>query len=152
MHRRGIPAERRLQRARVFTCSCCPPNIARTLASVEKYMYRLDGDTVYVRQFADSEAHFEIGGKPACIKQETGYPSGGTVKLSYSGEPAIIKVRIPGNGWVTVNAGNGDTFTVKLPMNVRLIEARPEVGDDCGRIAVMRGPFVYCMEAADICT
>lgn len=54
VHRRGIPAERRLQRARVFTCSCCPPNIARALASVEKYTYRLDGDTVYVRQFADS--------------------------------------------------------------------------------------------------
>ena len=172
VHKRGILAERRLQRAKVFTCSCCPPNIARTIASVEKYMYRLDGDTVYVRQFTDSEAHFEIGGKPACIKQETGYPPEGTVNFSYSGEPATIKVRIPawcGNqfsskakglcretdvkdGWFTVEVKDGDTFTIDFPMKIRLMEARPEVGDDCGRIAVMRGPFVYCMEAADICT
>ena len=162
VHRRGILAERRLQRAKVFTCSCCPPNIARTIASVEKYFYRTDGNTVFVRQFADSEAHFEIGGKPAILRQETGYPSEGTVKFFYSGEPAVIKIRIPGwcsgafstntevkNGWLTVSVRNGDTFTIDFPMKIRLIEARPEVGDDCGRIAVMRGPFVYCMESVD---
>ena len=43
----------------------------------------------------------------------------------------------------------GDTVALDLPMDVQRIEAHPEVKDDAGRVAVQRGPIVYCFEAVD---
>lgn len=44
---------------------------------------------------------------------------------------------------------NGDEIEVKLPMEVRQIKARQEVKADADRIALQRGPIVYCVEGAD---
>lgn len=44
---------------------------------------------------------------------------------------------------------NGDEIEVKLPMEVRQIKARKEVKADADRIALQRGPIVYCVEGAD---
>lgn len=43
----------------------------------------------------------------------------------------------------------GDTVTVRLPMDVRRIAADPRVASAGGRLALQRGPLVYCFEAAD---
>jgi DUF1680 family protein len=43
----------------------------------------------------------------------------------------------------------GDTVTLRLPMPVERIEAHPEVRDNCGRIALQRGPLVFCLEEVD---
>jgi hypothetical protein len=43
----------------------------------------------------------------------------------------------------------GDTVELDLPMPVRRVTARPEVAADRGRVALTRGPLVYCFEAAD---
>ncbi len=44
---------------------------------------------------------------------------------------------------------DGDQLELRLPMNVRKITARKEVSADDGRIAIQRGPLVYCVEGAD---
>ena len=36
-----------------------------------------------------------------------------------------------------------------MEMPVRFVEAHPLVWDDAGRVAVTRGPLVYCMEGVD---
>jgi hypothetical protein len=36
-----------------------------------------------------------------------------------------------------------------LPMPVERVEAHPAVRADCGRVALQRGPLVYCLEEAD---
>jgi DUF1680 family protein len=43
----------------------------------------------------------------------------------------------------------GDVIDIDLPMEIQRIEAHPSVKDDAGRVAVQRGPIVYCFEAAD---
>jgi DUF1680 family protein len=43
----------------------------------------------------------------------------------------------------------GDTVLLGLPMTVRAIEAHPYVTDNVGKIAVLRGPILYCAEWAD---
>lgn len=43
----------------------------------------------------------------------------------------------------------GDKITVKFPMPVREIIARPEVISDQNRVAVQRGPLVYAFEGID---
>lgn len=147
------------QRVKVFGCSCCPPNVVRFLASIPRYAYSTDGDTVYCNQFIDGVTSFTAGGKDATLTLKTDYPVSGKLEFSYTGEPITLKVRIP--GWCTEYAGktekgyatfpltDGQTVCIDLPMNIHFMEANPHVQDNSGRYAVMRGPVVYCMEGID---
>ena len=147
------------ERLKEFDCSCCPPNIVRMLSSSSRYMYTLDGDTIYCNQFADSVTHLTIGGKDATLTQSTDYPTSGKISFSYKGDPTILYVRIPAwcveyegateNGFARFEIRDGDTVNVDLPMNVHFIEANPNVQDNSGRYAVTRGPIVYCLEGVD---
>ena len=147
------------ERVKVFFCSCCPPNVVRLLASISRYAYTVDGDTVYCNQFLSSETELEIGGKKATLTQTTNYPLDGKITFSYKGEPMKLCVRIPEwciefegeteNGFAVFNLKDGDTITIDLPMNVHFMEANPNIQDDSGRYAVTRGPIVYCMEGID---
>ena len=147
------------ERVKVFECSCCPPNVTRMLASASRYMYTINGDTVYCNQFATSETKLEIGGKEATLTQATDYPYNGKITFNYSGEPMTLYVRIPDwcveyegdteNGFARFELCDGDSVTVDLPMEVHFIEANPYAQDNSGRYAVQRGPIVYCMEEID---
>ena len=43
----------------------------------------------------------------------------------------------------------GDVITIHFDMPVRTVKANDRVADDRGKLAVERGPLVYCAEAAD---
>ena len=43
----------------------------------------------------------------------------------------------------------GDTIEILLPMPIRRVHAHPQVAADAGRVAIQRGPVVYCLEAVD---
>lgn len=43
----------------------------------------------------------------------------------------------------------GDRIDLALAMPVERIEANPNVGSDCGRVALLRGPVLYCLEEVD---
>lgn len=146
-------------RVKVFNCSCCPPNVVRLLASISRFMYTQDGDTVYCNQFAESSTELVVGGEKAYLRQKTDYPFDGKITFSYSGKPIKLYVRIPAwcveyegetqNGFVCFELEDGDSVTLDLPMEVHLMEANPHVQDVSGKYAVMRGPIVYCMEGHD---
>jgi len=55
------------------------------------------------------------------------------------------------NGYVVVKQEwkNNDVVEYKLPLEVKKVVARDELLQDNGRIALQRGPIVYCVEAAD---
>lgn len=147
------------ERVKVFNCSCCPPNVVRMLASIPRYMYTTDGDTIYCNQFAQSETKLQIGGKDAILTQTTNYPKNGKITFKYKGEPMTLYVRIPDwcveyegdteNGFARFELSDGDSVTVDLPMEIHFIEANPYAQDNSGRYAVQRGPIVYCMEEID---
>ena len=154
-----------MERVEVFSCSCCPPNITRFVASVAEYMYTADENTVYLHQYMGSTANVEVGGKTVKIRQETDYPTGNTVKVTVeNGDGIELAVRIPGwcrsfelsrayemeNGYAVVRC-EGDAFEATLTMNLapELIEANPEVQADAGRAALRRGPVIYCLEGVD---
>jgi DUF1680 family protein len=50
---------------------------------------------------------------------------------------------------VTREWKQGDTVTMDLPMPVQRIYAHPRVRMDVGRVALSRGPLVYCIEQHD---
>lgn len=147
------------ERVKVFGCSCCPPNVLRMLASLPRYAYAIDGNVVYCHQFVSGQTRFMMNGKEAVLTQKTSYPNDGNLQFSYSGDPITLRVRIPSwcvefegqtqNGFAEFHLNDGDSVTVTLPMEVHFMEANPEVQDDAGRYAVMRGPIVYCMEGVD---
>ena len=143
------------QRSKVFDTSCCPPNIVRMLGSMPRYMYATKGDTVYCNQFAHAVTEFDQG----MLTQKTDYPISGKIEFSWQGSPITLKVRIPAwcveytgeteNGYASFELKDGDCVCVDLPMEVHIMESHPDVQDNAGRYAIMRGPIVYCMEGVD---
>ena len=149
----------RTQRAEVFGCSCCPPNIVRFIPSIANLMYGDDGETVYVHQFMQSETDIKRGEQTLHLSQKTAYPENGKVRITLKGGDTRIAVRIPGwcdsytgetvNGYAYFDMHDGETLEFDFKMKVKFIEARPEAVFDCGRYAVTRGPIVFCMEGVD---
>jgi DUF1680 family protein len=180
------------QHARVpwFGCACCPPNVARLIPSVPGYVYAEKDDALYVNLFVQSEAKIMVGDDKVTVRQETGYPWEGGVRIILAPEGTedfAVNVRIP--GWATgrpvpsdlysdlvpgapafslkVNGEpvtpvmekgyasivrawkKGDVIELDLPLAVRRVTANPEVKADVGRVALERGPFVYCLEGPD---
>ena len=152
------------QRVKVFSCSCCPPNITRFVASLGSYLYTYDKDTVYVHQYMASTASFAGIG----VSQETDYPNNGRIVLKAHGAKKIA-LRIPGwcetytivhngetisppieKGYAYLSLADGEnTILLDFVMEAKLVEASPYLEEDAGRVALTCGPLVYCLEGVD---
>lgn len=68
--------------------------------------------------------------------------------LTVNGKAAAYKID---NGYAIIERDwkKGDQIELILPMQVKRIVSRPEVKQDEGRVALQRGPLVYCVEGAD---
>ncbi len=80
-------------------CACCPPNLARLLASIDRYIYTVKGDTCLVNLYMGSAAELSVSGETVRITQETEYPGSGEISLSIcakEGHPVNLGLRIPG--------------------------------------------------------
>ncbi len=148
-----------------FACACCPPNAARLIASLGKYAYGETHDTAFCNMFLAGEVEFANGVSLEC---STGYPYGFEVRYDVR-SGGRIAVRIPGwsrnkftvelngqeyvcepeKGYVYIDAEDGDRITVTLDDAPRYVYASPKVPALSGKIAVERGPLVYCFEGAD---
>ena len=158
-----------------FGCACCPPNLARLLASLGQYVYSHTARSVFVHLFVNGQVTLQLGGQEVTLIQKTRYPWAGDVQIDVApASPAAftLAVRIPGwceDARVTVNgetvetdAGlrkgyvrirrrweQGDRVELRLPMPVTRVESHPSVRHNGGRIALQRGPIVYCLEEKD---
>jgi len=82
-----------------FKCSCCPPNVARFLASFGSYVYSQDDGGIYVNLFAGGKTRVDLGGRHVELRQVTEYPWKGDVAISVKPDaPAefALHVRVPG--------------------------------------------------------
>jgi len=158
-----------------YDTTCCPPNIERTLAALPGYMYTTGARGVYVNLFHNSTLDWHLAdGTGLRLDQKTDYPWGDAVELTVAPrKPAefSVYVRIPAwsgrsavmvNGKQaegSVNAGeffeirrqwsSGDRVRVTFNMSPQLIESNPLVRENTGRVAIQRGPLVYCLEQPD---
>ena len=144
-------------RAKVFFCSCCPPNIVRFFASIGGYFYGEQDGGVYVHQYADSHAAFG----DASVRVQTAYPADGNITVT-ADNCKFVALRIPawcksftlnkpytmqkGYAIVTDTAG---AIELVLEMKPSLIQASPAVTAVSGRVALQMGPIVYCLEEFD---
>ena len=160
-------------RSEWFGCACCPPNIARMIAQFPTYLYSTRANELAIHLYAQSQGTLTVAGQTVRIAQETDYPWDGKVCLTITPEKVstwTLALRIPGwcrgaklriNGKaVALNLRHGyailkrawqagDQLELNLPMPVERIEAHPSARQDCGRVALQRGPDVYCLEQPD---
>ncbi|HEY8360970.1 MAG TPA: beta-L-arabinofuranosidase domain-containing protein, partial [Ramlibacter sp.] len=156
-------------------CPCCPPNIARLVASIGTYMYGVADNAVAVHLYGESTARLEVAGTPITVTQNTQYPWDGAIRMTLNlSQPTrfTLSLRIP--GWCTapeISVGSermatdtvgalgylaierewrdGDSVDLVLPMSIAMLRAHPKVRQDIGRVAVARGPLIYCLEETD---
>jgi hypothetical protein len=157
-----------------FDCACCPPNIARLLASLGGYVYSCRPDALAIHLYVAGEVTAALpDGTEIRVRQDTNYPWEGAVRLSVeSSTPRDFSLRLRLPGWCRRHSLNlngrqveappdrgyltltrtwraGDTVELDLDMPVEQIIAHPDVSPDQGRVALQRGPLVYCLEGAD---
>ncbi|MEV5968321.1 beta-L-arabinofuranosidase domain-containing protein [Kribbella sp. NPDC051952] len=138
-----------------FDCACCPPNIMRTLASLDGYLATTGGDAVQIHQYAAGT----IVAGDVTLTVDTAYPWDGAVHISASA-PVALELRIPAwAGGATVNGSpveagtyarvEADAVDLVLPLATRVVGADPRVDAVRGCVALERGPLVYAVEQAD---
>ncbi|MBZ9854078.1 glycoside hydrolase family 127 protein [Mesorhizobium sp. CA13] len=156
-------------------CPCCPPNIGRMVASIGSYFYSLADDALAVHLYGDSTARFDIAGVPVALTQASRYPWDGAVAITIEPQAPVaftLHLRVP--AWSTgatlkVNGETvkledvtsegyaairrtwkkGDCVRLDLEMPIERLYANPQVRQDAGRVALSRGPLIYCVEATD---
>ena len=163
----------RHRRQPYFECACCPPNIARLLPMIPSFLYALSDDGVFVNLYAESEADLTVNGVLVRLRQRTDYPWDGEVTLQIGlAQPTTFALHLRIPSWcerasVTVNGlekreglggefvtlkrewRDGDTVKLSLPMSPEFVACHPFVEANGGRVAIRRGPIVYCLEQVD---
>lgn len=152
-----------------FEVSCCPPNVARMLASFGAYAATGTEDALEIHQFVSGD--IVIGG--TSIRVETAYPNEGLVRVivnSTAGESVDIAIRVPGwsvggrvlrgnsardvtHGYAQVHGLKaGDSFDLELPLEVRVTRPDERIDAVRGTVAFERGPEVFALESVDLPT
>lgn len=155
-------------------CPCCPPNLHRLFAMLDQYIYTQDDLGIQVNLYANTTLrHTFSDGRTITVTMETGVPFAETVTLTFEGDlsaAGTLKLRVPqwcdepeltidgaaqtakrDGGFLVVDTPwrRGDELTLTLPMPARVIQGDSRVADQVDRIAIQRGPIVYCVEQAD---
>lgn len=142
-----------------FSCACCPPNVARTFASLGQYIWAQDSQRVYLNLFISSTVKAKNG---AILKLETEFPMGNVLKIT-SDQVLELAVRIPGygknfranvsyrkeNGYGVFELEAGKELEIQFDAPACFIRANPEVRACSGKVCIQRGPVVYCLEETD---
>jgi DUF1680 family protein len=154
-----------------YSTACCPTNVVRFVPSLPGYQYVVKDNTVYVNQYIAGTATLLLQDGEVTITQKTNYPWDGKVELSITNKPhegskGEFKVTLRDPGW-NRKRGSGEYASTltgtwddhpgesivkveeKTPMEPKRMIANPKVVANQGRVAIQRGPLVYCFEQCD---
>ena len=154
-------------------CPCCPPMFLKIMGALPGYIYAQEPGAVYVNLFIGSRANMVVNESRVTLRQTTRYPWDGVTRIAVEPERPTefaVYVRLP--GWcreprLLVNGKPaeienvrgyarlqrkwqaGDVVELSMPMPVERLKSHPKVEANIGRVALQRGPLVYCLEAVD---
>ncbi len=156
-----------------YEVACCPPNLARTLGSIQNYLYSVSQDGVWIHLYEESNSKVNLAGQEVLISQKTRYPLDGKVKVEVSTNSPYeftLFLRIPDwtegkfnidvdgksvernveKGYLKIKRNwHKNTVTIEFPMKIKKMKSNPFVRENTDKVAITRGPFVYCAEACD---
>lgn len=148
------------------TCPCCPPMIHKTFGMLDKLVCAEDENGILVNLFIGGEINTET----AVLKAETSLPWSGSysIRVKKAKKPFSLRLRVPdwaadirftangqpidpeiADGYAVFAVSEGDEIAFTESLTPRRIEAHPYVHADRGRVAIARGPLIYCVEGVD---
>lgn len=159
-------------RQKWFGVACCPPNIARTLSSLGEYIYAQADDTLWVNLFIGGKARVKIKDKEVVLTTKTGFPFDGKISICIEGNDDIefnLAIRIPGyvkkynilvdgvdikeegydKGYQYIRINGQKEIEINFDLTPRFVRANPLVRQNSGKVAIEKGPLVYCLEETD---
>ncbi|WP_436857309.1 glycoside hydrolase family 127 protein [Citrobacter tructae] len=160
-------------RQRWFGCACCPPNIARVLSSIGHYIYTPREEALYINLYIGNSVEIPVGNDALKLRISGNYPWHEDVTIAIKSSLTVqhtLALRLPdwcpeakvtlnglaveqiirkGYMHITQRWQEGDTLTLTLPMPVRRVYGNPLVRHVAGKVAIQRGPLIYCLEQAD---
>ena len=156
------------------SCPCCPPMFLKIMGALPGYLYAVDADGVYINQFVGSRATLTVKSTKVALRQRTRYPWDAEIalqvepgrpieftlyirlpswcvepRISINSEPLPTFERVRGYACLRRTWKPGDSVRLSLPMPVQRVEADPNQRANAGRVAIRRGPLIYCFEAED---
>ena len=160
------------ERQKWFGVACCPPNIARTLASLGQYIAYTSDDKIYLNMYVSSQIKAEVSGKEVRLDIKSEIPWNGKVSVHVESDEQMVgtlALRIPyyaknpkicvsgagldmkqDKGYINVTlSGTSMDVNFEFDMKARFIRSNPKVRADVGKLAIMKGPLVYCLEEID---
>ena len=174
----SVPTEHELShraesslRAPWFEVSCCPTNVARTLASVGLYFATATGSGVQLHQYGDYRIDTQLDAGRIRLQVRSGYPFDGAVEVAVLEAPdAEVDLRLRVPAWAAgaaslseqpaVDAGThlelrrvlapGDVIRLELPIQPRVTWPDRRIDAIRGDFAVEAGPLVMVLESADL--
>lgn len=161
-----------------FETACCPPNLARFWAQVPGLVFAQNGNSLYWLQLASAEIDAELAGSKVHAKMESDLPNSGRMNATITCDKTAtftIKLRRPGwnveamvkhdmkeaehelheheqgSGWVPFERKYepADGFLIHFLAPIRRVRADERVEANKGRVALARGPLIYCFEGVD---
>lgn len=153
---------------------CCPPNIVKLFSKVGGFFYATDRDGVFIKHYGASEADIPLRNGNVKLIQRTEYPWNGDVHIEVQPKKPsefAVRLRVPAwakthavsvngkpvsadvqRGWVSVRRKwkEGDRIELNLPMEIERLTMPERFKDYAGKIALRRGPIVYCLEGQDV--
>ena len=159
-----------------YECACCPPNVGRTVATLGGYAYATGEQDLYANLYVAGSAEVDVAKGRVRLEVDSAYPWDGRVSLvvrETTAGPFALRLREPGwcagpvgvrvngearatapreKGYVVLRRAwrEGDRVELDLPMPVRRLEGHPLIEESVDRVALSRGPIVYCVEQADV--
>jgi DUF1680 family protein len=158
-----------------FGCACCPPNVARLLASLGQYIYTVRNNTIFTNLYIGGELQAQLDEGLVRLKQQSQFPLDGAIHFEIQTDgvvPFTLALRMPSwcdhaqlkingvhtdfadsidNGYVKLEREwtNGDMVQWVMSMPILRMEGHPMVRHTAGKVALQRGPLVYCLEETD---
>jgi DUF1680 family protein len=158
-----------------FGCACCPPNIARLFASLGQYIFAEGENELVVHQFINAKTQVMMNDVQVKVDMKTQYPWDETICLTVDPDESTtftLRLRLPGwcckatlkingkvqrinskieNGYLAVSRqwNKGDVIEWVLAMPVERMHTHPVCRVNQGKVALQRGPLVYCVEETD---
>jgi len=157
-----------------FRCACCPPNVARTISSIGKYIYSTSEKGIWIHQYIGNNANIDLSSNTIKVCQKTGFPWMGDVNIKLNlrkSQKFSIFLRIPrwsietelkinGERYYN-NLSNGkyveiirnwldnDSLDITFKMKAKFVESDQRIKNNRGRVAISNGPLIYCLEQKD---
>ncbi len=135
-------------------------------------LHDTSGNTLFSNLYTTNDMKAALSSGEVSLAMQTNYPWDGVIRLTVNAAPQDMTLALRKPGWcrnytLKVNGEDaactlrdgflylsrgwaaGDCIELAFDMPVMMVRANPRVAEDLGKVAVQRGPVVYCLEEPD---